>query len=54
VILAGDSSGGNLAIALYALLLQKKYPILPTGMFLAYPAADLRVKFSPSRVNAFR
>jgi acetyl esterase/lipase len=54
VILAGDSSGGNLALALHALLLQHKFPLLPTAMFLAYPAADLRPRFSPSRVYSFR
>lgn len=53
VILAGDSAGGNLAAALYALLLRNKFQVLPIGMLLAYPAVDLRMRFSPSRLNSF-
>lgn len=29
----------------------KKLPI-PKGIYLAYPALDLRVKFTPSKINA--
>lgn len=53
VILAGDSAGGNLAVSLCASLLMKNYPVLPKGIFLAYPAVDLRLRFSPSRMNSF-
>lgn len=51
--MAGDSAGGNLTVALYAMLLKNNYNVLPYGMFLAYPAVDLRMKFSPSRINSF-
>ena len=53
IYLAGDSAGGNLCCSLEAILLEKNYPILPKGMLLAYPAADLRVRFTPSRLNSF-
>lgn len=53
VILAGDSAGGNLAVALQGLLMQRRYPILPKGIYLAYPAVDLRMKYSPSRMLSF-
>ena len=53
IVIAGDSAGGNLAVALEAMLLQKKYTVLPMGIFLAYPAVDLRMKYSPSRLNSF-
>jgi len=51
IYLAGDSAGGNLACALMAKILIEKLPV-PKGMYLAYPALDLRVKFSPSKINA--
>ena len=53
IILAGDSAGGNLVCSLQAMLLQKQYPVLPKGMLLVYPAVDLRVRFTPSRLNSF-
>ncbi len=52
-MIAGDSAGGNLAVALEALLLKNKYPVMPIGIFLAYPAVDLRIKYSPSRLHSF-
>lgn len=42
IILAGDSAGGNLASALMGLLLKMNYQKLPKGIYLAYPAIDLR------------
>ena len=42
IILAGDSAGGNLSCALMGLLLKMKYPLIPKGIFLAYPAVDVR------------
>ena len=53
IILAGDSAGGNLVCALEGLLLKKGYPIMPKGMLLVYPAVDLRLRFTPSRLNSF-
>ena len=52
IVLAGDSAGGNLACSLEAMILKNKI-IAPRGMFLAYPAADVRQRYSPSRLNAF-
>lgn len=52
IILAGDSAGGNLAASLMVQIL-KKGLVMPKGMFLAYPALDLRKKYSPSLFNAF-
>ncbi len=51
VYLAGDSAGGNLACSLMGNILINKLPE-PKGIYLAYPALDLRVKFSPSKINA--
>lgn len=51
IYIAGDSAGGNLACALTGLILKKKLPI-PRGLYIAYPAADLRLKFSLSRIYA--
>jgi hormone-sensitive lipase len=50
IILAGDSAGGNLVMALTALIL-KNGVRAPNSLFLAYPQADLRQQFSPSRLN---
>ena len=52
VILAGDSAGGNLVCSLMGLILKYKLKI-PDGIFLAYPACDLRRIFSPSRIYCF-
>jgi hormone-sensitive lipase len=51
VYLAGDSAGGNLACALMTLILKHKEPI-PQGIYLTYPAADLRNTFTSSRVHS--
>ena len=51
VYIAGDSAGGNLACALTGLILKKKLPI-PRGLYIAYPAVDLRLKFTLSRIYA--
>lgn len=53
IILAGDSAGGNLACSLMGLILKYKLP-RPYGIFLAYPACDLRKIFSPSRTYSFK
>ncbi len=51
VYLVGESAGGNLVCSLMANILINKLPP-PKGLYLAYPALDLRVKFSPSKINA--
>ena len=51
IYLVGESAGGNLACSLMGNILLKKLPP-PKGIYLAYPAMDLRVKFSPSKINA--
>jgi acetyl esterase/lipase len=51
IYLAGDSAGGNLACSLMGNILMHKLPY-PKGIYLAYPALDLRIKFSPSKINA--
>ena len=51
IYLAGDSAGGNLALSLTGLVLKHKEPI-PRGLYLTYPATDLRMMFSESRVHA--
>ncbi len=52
IILAGDSAGGNLACSLMGLILKNNLQI-PYGIYLAYPACDLRRIFSPSRIFSF-
>lgn len=52
IILAGDSAGGNLAFSLMGLILKNNLPP-PIGIYTAYPACDLRLHFSPSKINAF-
>lgn len=52
VILVGDSAGGNHAAAVTIKAIMDKKRI-PDGLLLAYPAADLRRKFSPSMLVAF-
>lgn len=42
IILSGDSAGGNLCLALTALLIKRNIQILPYGLYLAYPATDFR------------
>ncbi len=51
IYLVGDSAGGNLACSLMGNILLKKLTP-PKGIYLAYPALDLRIKFSPSKINA--
>lgn len=50
--MAGDSAGGNMACALQAQLMKEKYPVLPKALFLMYPATDLRIRYTPSRLNS--
>ena len=52
VIVTGDSAGGNLALSATALAMKAQLP-LPQGVFLAYPACDLRSCYTPSRIHAF-
>lgn len=52
IILAGDSAGGNLALSLNGLILKNNLPV-PHGIYAAYPAADVRKHFSPSKIHAF-
>jgi acetyl esterase/lipase len=49
VILAGDSAGGNLAVAVTILLIEHGLR-LPDGLVLAYPALNLTLQWSPSRL----
>ncbi len=51
IYVAGDSSGGNLSLALTGLILKHKQPI-PKGVYLIYPATDLRMQFSESKLNS--
>ena len=52
IILAGDSAGGNLCLALTGLLMKREITPIPYGIYLAYPATDFREVFSPSRINS--
>jgi len=52
IILAGDSAGGNLVLGATAMALKAKLP-KPLGIFLAYPACDLRSRYTPSRIYTF-
>jgi hormone-sensitive lipase len=52
IILAGDSAGGNLVLSATALAMKANLP-QPHGIFLAYPASDLRSCYTPSRIHAF-
>lgn len=52
IVLAGDSAGGNLVCSLMGLIIKEKLQ-QPSGLFLAYPAASLRIYFSPSRMHSF-
>jgi hormone-sensitive lipase len=51
VYLTGDSAGGNLSCVLTGLIIKNKLP-LPNGLYLSYPATDLRYIFSTSRLYA--
>lgn len=51
IFLAGESAGGNLCLSLTGLLLKHKEPI-PKGIFMAYPATDLRMLFSESKFHS--
>lgn len=51
IYLAGDSAGGNLVCGLTGNIILHKLTI-PKAIYLAYPAADLRIIFSPSRIHA--
>ena len=52
IIIAGDSAGGNLACSLTALAMKFNLK-RPESLFLAYPAVDTRIRFTPSRINSF-
>ena len=52
IYLAGDSAGGNLTCALTGLILKNKKLPMPRGLFVIYPAIDLRINYSPSKLNA--
>jgi len=49
IVVAGDSAGGNLAVVLTILLIQHGLR-LPDGLVLAYPALNLTLQWSPSRL----
>jgi len=49
IYLAGESAGGNLVCSLTGLILKNKLPI-PKALYMAYPATDLRMIFSESRL----
>jgi hormone-sensitive lipase len=49
VVLAGDSAGGNLAMAVVIKCLRESVP-LPDGIMLAYPSVDLCPAVTPSRL----
>lgn len=49
IYLAGDSAGGSLACVLTGLILKNKLPI-PRGLYLSYPATNLKFIFTPSRL----
>lgn len=51
VIVGGDSAGGNLSCALTALCIKMGHRV-PNGLFMAYPALDLRFNFTPSYIHA--
>lgn len=52
VVFAGDSAGGNLAVAT-ALLVQELGIRAPDGVCVAYPALYVNVAWSPSRLLSF-
>ncbi|MBP9838958.1 MAG: alpha/beta hydrolase fold domain-containing protein [Proteobacteria bacterium] len=52
IVLAGDSAGANLMLSATALAMKIDLP-RPNGIFLAYPACDLRSIYSPSRIKSF-
>jgi hormone-sensitive lipase len=49
IYITGDSAGGNLTCSLTGLILKKKLAI-PRGLYIAYPAVDLRLTFSKSKI----
>jgi len=49
IYISGDSAGGNLTCSLTGLILKDKLPI-PRGLYVAYPAVDLRMMFTLSRI----
>lgn len=50
ILLAGDSAGGNLCVALTALCIKFNVRI-PDGLLLSYPVLDLKMKYSPSHAH---
>ncbi|KAI9189236.1 hypothetical protein H9P43_000666 [Blastocladiella emersonii ATCC 22665] len=48
IVLVGDSAGGNLCVALHALLRAMHEPALPAGLCLISPALDVASAFQPS------
>jgi acetyl esterase/lipase len=51
IYLTGDSAGGNLACVLTGLILKEKL-LIPKGLYISYPATDMRFAFSTSRLYA--
>lgn len=51
IYLSGDSAGGNLSLSLTGLILKNKL-MVPSGLYLSYPATDLRFIFTSSRLYA--
>lgn len=51
IFIAGDSAGGNLAFSLTGLILKHRLPN-PRGIYVSYPATDLRLMFSESRLHS--
>ena len=52
IIVTGDSAGGNLAIGLTLMTINRDFRI-PDGVFLAYPTCSVVVdKYWPSFLNA--
>ena len=50
--MAGDSAGGNLACSLAGVVLKNKLPCLK-GIYAVYPAVDVRLDYSFSKLYAF-
>ncbi|KAL4445039.1 hypothetical protein ABPG74_018767 [Tetrahymena malaccensis] len=54
IIIAGDSAGGNMALGICLLALQRGIR-RPDGLILSYPALNLRMDFfTPSFINIFK
>ncbi len=51
IILTGDSAGGNLACSLVTQIMQRSI-LMPYALYIAYPAVDLRLQYSPSKIHS--